>query len=293
MAQRRQAIDIGRKQEVIAWIEAEGDGKPTRAIAHFRTKGWSLDGGTVRKWWRLKDKIKDTPSHQLRFAGGGRKKTSESLEEMLYDEFMNKRLKNEKVTRTWLSNTALAIYAEEVGENGGLFAASDHCVTDFMKRYGISPRRHTNLTTLDDATLVGHTVSYLKYLNELKPSINLERTVLMDETAVYFEDAWPQTLDCTGARHIVVRSTGFACMRITVVLAVSATGRKLPPLLVWKGKNTPALEKRPGPLYVVQQPRAWVGSELLKKWLDMAFPLVDSSDGKCLVTSEYLQGCQS
>ncbi|KAG6948642.1 hypothetical protein JG687_00015346 [Phytophthora cactorum] len=44
MAQRRQAINIGRKQEVIAWIEAEGDGKPTRAIAHFRTKGWSREG---------------------------------------------------------------------------------------------------------------------------------------------------------------------------------------------------------------------------------------------------------
>ncbi|KAG2854981.1 hypothetical protein JG687_00015006 [Phytophthora cactorum] len=39
MAQHHQAIDIGRKQEAIAWIEAEGDGKPTRAIAHFRTKG--------------------------------------------------------------------------------------------------------------------------------------------------------------------------------------------------------------------------------------------------------------
>ncbi|KAG2770152.1 hypothetical protein PC116_g16186 [Phytophthora cactorum] len=44
MAQHHQAIDIGRKQEAIAWIEAEGDGKPTRAIAHFRTKGWSLEG---------------------------------------------------------------------------------------------------------------------------------------------------------------------------------------------------------------------------------------------------------
>ncbi|KAG3008382.1 hypothetical protein PC121_g13676 [Phytophthora cactorum] len=39
MAQHHQAIDIGRKQEAIAWIEAEGDGKPTQAIAHFRTKG--------------------------------------------------------------------------------------------------------------------------------------------------------------------------------------------------------------------------------------------------------------
>ena len=45
----------------------------------------------------------------------------------------------------------------------------------------------------------------------------------MDETAVYFEDARNQTVDNTGAWHVVIRSTGFASMRITVILAVTAS----------------------------------------------------------------------
>jgi len=50
----------------------------------------------------------------------------------------------------------------------------------------------------------------------------------MVETAVYFEDLKDSTVDVTGSRHVVIRSTGFASMRVTAVLAVTATGRKCP-----------------------------------------------------------------
>lgn len=65
----------------------------------------------------------------------------------------------------------------------------------------------------------------------------------MDETADYFEDARPTTLDYIGARHVVVRSTRFSYIRIMVVLTVSATGRKLLPLLVCKVISMPTFEK--------------------------------------------------
>ncbi|KAJ8556659.1 hypothetical protein ON010_g9306 [Phytophthora cinnamomi] len=86
----------------------------------------------------------------------------------------------------------------------------------------------------------------MKFLRSAVPAMDLNRTILMDETAVYFEDARNQTVDITGCRHVVVRSTGFSSMRITAVLAVSATGRKLPPLLIWKGKDSPLLLKLVG-----------------------------------------------
>lgn len=58
-------------------------------------------------------------------------------------------------------------------------------------------------------------------------SMDLDRTVLIDETAIYFEDPRNHTVNTIGGRHVVIRSTGFQSMRITAVLAVSATGRKL------------------------------------------------------------------
>ncbi|KAE8902746.1 hypothetical protein PF002_g2525 [Phytophthora fragariae] len=67
-----------------------------------------------------------------------------------------------------------------------------------------------------------------------------EHTVPMDETAAYFEDARTQAVDLRGARHVVVRSTGYASMRVTAILAVTASGRKLPPDMIWKGKDKPS-----------------------------------------------------
>ncbi|GMF41860.1 unnamed protein product [Phytophthora fragariaefolia] len=121
----------------------------------------------------------------------------------------------------------------------------------------------------------------MKFLRSTPPAMDLNRTILMDETAVYFEDARNQTVDITGSRHVLVRSMGGLSMRITAVLAVSITGSKVPPLLIWKGKSSPTFTKIGG-VYVAYPPRAWVDSTLLKRWIDMAFPLVDMREGKHL-----------
>ncbi|KAG4243424.1 hypothetical protein PC116_g8720 [Phytophthora cactorum] len=252
-------IIIWRKQEVLRWIEEDGDGVPTRAIKHFSAKGWKLDGGS-------------------------RRPLSGAMEEALYDEVVAKRLKKEKVTRAWIGHMARVIFACQgtTSASPDGFMASPHWITGFMRRYGLSLRRRTNLTTLSDDKLVDRAVSYMTFLQSAKPTIDLHRTILMDETAVYFEDARNQTVDIIGSRHVVVRSTGFLSMRITAVLAVTATGKKLLPLLIWKGKALPSFDKIGG-VYVAHQPRAWVDSKLLKRWIDLAFPLVDTGEGKYLV----------
>ena len=166
MSRQRQAVSIGRKQEVIQWIETAGEGVPTRAVAHFRSQGWSVDGGAVRRWWRLREKIRAAAPHQARVAGGGRKPLSETLEELLYEEFVTKRTKKEKVTRSWLANMALVLYAGEAEgrEASPPFTASDHWVSNFMRRFEISLRRRTNLTVLGDETLVDRAVRYMVFL---------------------------------------------------------------------------------------------------------------------------------
>jgi hypothetical protein len=101
-----------------------------------------------------------------------------------------------------------------------------------MKRNDLSLRRRTNLTVLSDDVLVQCAVGFMRFLGDLRTQCFPEHTVLMDETAVFFEDARDTTVDVTGAHHVVVRSTGFASMRVTVVLAVTASGRKRTPLVI-------------------------------------------------------------
>ncbi|GMF42196.1 unnamed protein product [Phytophthora fragariaefolia] len=97
--------------------------------------------------------------------------------------------------------------------------------------------------------------------------------------------SFDHTVDVTGARNVVLKSTGFASMCITSVLAVSASGQKFPPLIAWKGANQDGCVERIGNTYVTYQKRTWVDSELLIKWLDLVFPpnFDASTPGKAIV----------
>ncbi|KAG2766212.1 hypothetical protein Pcac1_g22442 [Phytophthora cactorum] len=125
------------------------------------------------------------------------------MEEALYDEVVAKRLKKEKVTRAWIGHMARVIFACQgtTSASPDGFMASPHWITGFMRRYGLSLRRRTNLTTLSDDKLVDRAVSYMTFLQSAKPTMDLHRTILMDETAVYFKDARNQTVDIIGSRH--------------------------------------------------------------------------------------------
>ncbi|OWZ20243.1 hypothetical protein PHMEG_0005362 [Phytophthora megakarya] len=216
-------------KEVLDWVNTSGGGIPSRAVAHIGAQDWKLDAGTVRRWWRKRDEIWAAQPHQMRLAGGGRKKALGELVDLLLESIVLRRLKKEKVTREWIAIQALQIYAKVDNSMIRSFQASSHWVSNFMKRNDLSLRRRTNLTTLSDDQLVDRAVSYMRFLSDKKRSFNFANTVLMDETAVYFEDAREQTVEVRGSRHAVVKSTGFASMRVTAVLAVTATGVKLPP----------------------------------------------------------------
>ena len=107
----------------------------------------------------------------------------------------------------------------------------------------------------------------------------------MDEkTAVYFEDSRTQTIDFEGRRHVIMKSTGFSSMRITACVGVWATSQRAVPLLIHKGKDGGYdICRETGPLLSTTQSKAWVNSDLLVKWIDALFPVVDVRPGKCLV----------
>ncbi|KAE9046831.1 hypothetical protein PR003_g235 [Phytophthora rubi] len=152
---------------------------------------------------------------------------------MIYDLRLNK----EKVTRYWNATQARRLFhegrtEEEEEEHPIRFTASDPWVASFMQRNGLSLRRRTNLTTLTDDELVRRAVSFMSFLQKHKSEMRRDRTLLMDETAIYFEDPRNRTVDEVDRRHVVIRSTGFALMRITAALAVTASSKKLPPCLI-------------------------------------------------------------
>ncbi|KAG3130635.1 hypothetical protein PI126_g20415 [Phytophthora idaei] len=107
----RVPISVWRQQGVLQWIDEEGDQVPTRAIKYFRSKGWKLDGGSVRRWWRDRAKILAADPGSLRVPGGGRRPLSAAMEEDWYDEVVAKRLKKPNVTRDWIGHMTGVIFA--------------------------------------------------------------------------------------------------------------------------------------------------------------------------------------
>ena len=84
----------------------------------------------------------------------------------------------------------------------------------------------------------------------------------MDETDVYLEDPRRTTIDSVGSKYVLLYTTSFAPMRITVVLAVKADESKVSPLVILKGKEI-FIERKHG-IWIVYQSKAWVNQELLK-----------------------------
>jgi hypothetical protein len=65
-----------------------------------------------------------------------------------------------------------------------------------------------------------------------------------DETPVFFDMSANTTVDTKGSKSVLVKTTGFEKLRITVMLSVLADGRKLTPFVILKRKKLPK-EKLP------------------------------------------------
>jgi len=208
------------------------------------------------------------------------------MEEIIKDEIIELRIQRIKVTRAFIADRA-RLLAEE---NGTYLKATNRWLSAFMKRYNFSLRRTTNLTTLTNEALIQRAVDYMTFLSSVIPRVNLANTLLMDETAVYFDDDRTQTVDLKGRKHVVMKSTGFASMRITVVAAVWANGEKAPPMVIHKAKTKAEINANgngevkhdlTGPLLYTSQNKAWVNQDLMIKWIDLQcfqlfFPLKEN-----------------
>lgn len=111
------------------------------------------------------------------------------------------------------------------------FVASNKCLNLFVGRFDLMMRRTTNLTTLSYNELVSLSIDYMIYLCTHCPTITPSRTILMDETSMFFEDPRLKPVDVIGAKHVVLKSTEFASMRVTVIIAFTAPGKKFLPMV--------------------------------------------------------------
>jgi hypothetical protein len=104
----------------------------------------------------------------------------------------------------------------------------------------------------------------------------------MDKTAVYLEDSWTQTVDIKCCKHVIIKSTDFASMRITVFISILADGHKAPPTIIHKGAEKSTIQQQSGPILYTLQRKAWLNALFIITWIDLVFALVDTAARKCI-----------
>ena len=88
----------------------------------------------------------------------------------------------------------------------------------------------------------------------------------MDETPVYFDMAGSTTINVKGAKTVQIQTTGNEKNQFICVLAITADGNKLPPMIIFKGVRTPA--NLPKGVVVCMHKKAWMDKHLMCEWID-------------------------
>ena len=153
----------------------------------------------------------------------------------------------------------------------------------------IAQNTRYNQVVIDDwVSLVNNSIIASKY----SPSC----IVNIDETNIYFDMTQAMTLEVQGQRTVSIRKSG-STQRCTVLLGVTMDGRKLPPLIIFKGlphgwimrEFGVAANRYPeGQAYTVQQ-KAWVDCHVFLLWINSVWSpfCAGAGDSTYLLMDEF------
>jgi len=108
---------------------------------------------------------------------------------------------------------------------------------------------------------------------------NIECLINVDETPCYIENPSKETIDIKGVKKVEIITYGKEKCRLTAILAISASGEKLPPMLILKGKTGKKKENilnnldlvKDKKIFVKCQDNSWCTAELFKFWIKDIF----------------------
>jgi hypothetical protein len=120
----------------------------------------------------------------------------------------------------------------------------------FCKANGFSFKKPTTTTTINTEEMDRIVLTYSQSFQLRFGEYPRSRVVNVDETGVYFDSLPPKVIAARG-KNESARCLGYSkqCGRVTVVLAVTADGQKLPPLIIFSGRPGGTIERNELPSY--------------------------------------------
>jgi len=160
--------------------------------------------------------------------------------------------------------------------------------------------------TEDIAEKITTFCSYLTSTSREIVGLTASRVINMDETPVYLDMVGNHTMEVKGAKEVNLKTTGAEKQRVTVVLACSMDGGKLPPMVIFKGVSTGRgrIEKEfsdrtkhgyPLDVSLSVQENAWMNEGQMTLWFERCWARRDGglSKKESILIMDSFEGRQS
>jgi hypothetical protein len=110
-----------------------------------------------------------------------------------------------------------------------------------MKCMELSLRRRTTICQKLPSDFEENLGAFQRYMIELRKRGNFLMGQIgnANETSIWFDMPHNYTIADKGAKEVPIKTSGYEKQRVTVMLAITMDGRKLPPFLIFKRKTSP------------------------------------------------------
>ncbi|CAI7809897.1 unnamed protein product [Closterium sp. NIES-54] len=256
---KRQRKGITAKEK-LHWLKMQ-DSQPdlsNRALAKLA----KVQPCQIRDWKKMRERLEVSSSCRRRLMGPGRKSKFAFMERAVYRQFLKHKGRGLAVSVSMLQKWSAKYMKHRMpGVNWrASFRWATHCKAKVESFW-----------------------EFLRQMCSLH-DYPLDLFLNADQTPLFPEMSTERTLEMKGARTVHVRSAGYEKERVTVMLAVTASGLKLPPYVVFKRKTIP---KVPIPTGVVvrAQDKGWMDESLVQDRITQVMvpflkPLREST-GRC------------
>ena len=243
---------------------------------------YNIPKNTLNDWFKNYNFFKNEKNDKIKRISGGRRKSNleEFKKDLLYYIL--------DIRRSGFAINVKTIIAYLYSINDNFKKENIHSlemkIRRFLERNNLRIRKasHIGQPLPDNATDLIYEYLY-KIINKRRIlNINdseLFRIINCDETAIYFENPSTKTIDVKGLKEIIINIDGNEDKKISALLSITADGRKLPPFLIFKGKEDKIIEKelssnyhvKKKNIFAVCQNRGWCDTNIFLKWYKNIF----------------------
>jgi hypothetical protein len=139
----------------------------------------------------------------------------------------------------------------------------------FLKRSMLTLRKSSHVGQSLPENAYQLITQFLQYVIRMrnKKFFELAGIANMDETPLYLNMPPERVVEKIGAKEVIVKTQGQESCRVSVLLTILGSGEKLPPMIIFKGKEMARIETQLNKLEVVKNKRIAIACQQ-KAWND-------------------------